>query len=326
MLSDKSEQRAVQANMVEISVIIPAYNAQEYVLATLNSLVAQDYPAWEAIVVNDGSTDQTLQILERLEDERITIVSTAHRGVSAARNYGLSLAKGSYVYFLDADDLLAVDALSRCRSILEWHPNFVAVYGEAFAFSDESEIAEHNGVAPLFSDRPVGNVMKAILRANFIACGSVVMARKDIIDKTQGFPRELKLGEDWALWVELAGLGDFYHLANPPLVFYRQHTKSASGRLVVDEFPMRAAMDHVYSLPAVTARFSHSELQSYRHSCEVSALLYSAQEFLKQCRWRDARGLYWEAVKQKPQELRAWILMACASMHYVPQFIRARLK
>ena len=325
MQNNHSARPASCTENVEISVIVPAYNAQDYILAALTSLVEQDFSAWEAIVVNDGSTDQTLDILATLGDQRIQVASTAHGGVSAARNHGLSIASGRYVYFLDADDLLAVDALSRCHVVLDRQPDVVAVYGEAFTFSGELDFAGQRGISPVFAARPGGNVMRAILQNNFIACGSV-MVRKEELDKTNGFSCDLSLAEDWALWVELACLGDFCYLPNPPLVYYRQHGNSAARTLVVDEFSMQAAIDHIFSLPAVTTRLSLLERQSYRRSSELSALLYAAQEQLKRYRWRDARVLYWKAVKHQPQDLRTWILLACAGLHYVPRFIQARLK
>ena len=97
-----------------ISVIIPAYNAQEYLRECLDSVLAQSFSDFEAIVVNDGSTDDTLKITEEYarKDPRIKILNEVNSGVSTARNIGIKSAKGTWVTFLDSDDILTPDALS----------------------------------------------------------------------------------------------------------------------------------------------------------------------------------------------------------------------
>lgn len=97
-----------------ISVIIPAYNAQEYLRECLDSVLAQSFSDFEAIVVNDGSTDDTLKIAEEYarKDPRIKILNEVNSGVSTARNIGIKSAKGTWVIFLDSDDILTPDALS----------------------------------------------------------------------------------------------------------------------------------------------------------------------------------------------------------------------
>lgn len=98
----------------KISVIIPAYNAQEYLRECLDSVLAQSFSDFEAIVVNDGSTDDTLKIAEEyaLKDPRIKIVSTMNSGLSCARNNGIANSSGEWISFLDSDDCLTEDALS----------------------------------------------------------------------------------------------------------------------------------------------------------------------------------------------------------------------
>lgn len=90
-----------------VSIIMPAYNVDEYIEESIRSIQAQTYPNWELIVVNDGSTDTTQAVVERLasQDSRIRLVTQPNGGVSRARNRGLELARGEYISFLDGDDL-----------------------------------------------------------------------------------------------------------------------------------------------------------------------------------------------------------------------------
>lgn len=95
-----------------VSIVIPLYNKENQIKRTIDSVINQEFGDFEVVVVNDGSTDNSLQIVEKYEDERIRIISQRNTGVSAARNRGINEAKGSYVLLLDADDCLLSDALS----------------------------------------------------------------------------------------------------------------------------------------------------------------------------------------------------------------------
>ena len=94
--------------MPKISVIIPVYNVEKYLSRALDSLIAQTHPDWEAVIVDDGSTDGTGDVLARFasRDPRVTVLSQANAGVSAARNLALDIAAGRYIRFVDADDTL----------------------------------------------------------------------------------------------------------------------------------------------------------------------------------------------------------------------------
>jgi glycosyltransferase involved in cell wall biosynthesis len=106
-----------------VSILIPAFNAEEWIADTLRSAVSQSWQRKEIIVVDDGSTDRTLDIARRFASEGVSIISHTNQGAAAARNKALSVSRGDYIQWLDADDLLApdkiarqIDALSRCRS------------------------------------------------------------------------------------------------------------------------------------------------------------------------------------------------------------------
>lgn len=111
-----------------ISVIIPAYNAQAYLRECLESVLAQSFSDWEAIVIDDGSTDSTARIAQTLSDRdrRIRVVSTPNRGVSAARNAALDMARGEWVTFLDSDDLLPAGALAEYARLADSGADIIA--------------------------------------------------------------------------------------------------------------------------------------------------------------------------------------------------------
>src|SRR5262249_54502311 len=106
-----------------ISIIIPAYNAERYIGRTLHSALKQTFRDIEVIVINDGSTDNTRLIVEKmaLKDNRVRMFNTANRGVAMARNLGIEKAQGSYVAFLDADDLWHPTKIERQFAALSAH-------------------------------------------------------------------------------------------------------------------------------------------------------------------------------------------------------------
>jgi glycosyltransferase involved in cell wall biosynthesis len=110
-----------------VSVIIPAYNAEKYILECINSVLLQTYKNLEVIVVNDGSTDQTTNLLNKLIDKRLVILNQENRGCSHAKNTGLKRAKGAFIQYLDADDVLSEDKIEIQVKTLRNSENSIAV-------------------------------------------------------------------------------------------------------------------------------------------------------------------------------------------------------
>lgn len=140
------------SNQELISVVIPIYNVEDYLSACLESLLAQTYPCWEAILVNDGSTDASAQIAETYcrKDHRFILLTQENQGQSVARNVGISSASGAYIYFLDSDDILASWIFEHWIQLFKKHPEIELVCSNAAAFST---------VSPLFSKSSSGMLM-----------------------------------------------------------------------------------------------------------------------------------------------------------------------
>lgn len=98
--------------MPQISVIIPLYNKEQYIEATIRSVLSQDYKDYEIVIIDDGSTDKSCQVVNSIKDDRIRLISQENHGVSASRNNGVMNSNGKYIFFLDADDALIDHALS----------------------------------------------------------------------------------------------------------------------------------------------------------------------------------------------------------------------
>jgi glycosyltransferase involved in cell wall biosynthesis len=117
-----------------VSIIIPAYNAQEWIADTIQSAVGQSWPRKEIIVVDDGSRDRTAEVARRFASKEIAVVSTRNQGAAAARNYGLHLSQGEYIQWLDADDILAPDKIERQLAALRQSDNSRILLSSPWAY------------------------------------------------------------------------------------------------------------------------------------------------------------------------------------------------
>jgi len=127
-----------------VSIIIPAYNSGKYLDETIQSAMQQTWPNKEVIIVDDGSADNSLEIAKKYQNDRVRVFGQANKGASGARNRGLKEAKGDYIQFLDADDLLAPDKIEKQLKAIGNDPNTMA-YGALVRFSKEAEMASQAG-------------------------------------------------------------------------------------------------------------------------------------------------------------------------------------
>ena len=103
-----------------ISIVIPLYNKEKFIKNTINSVLRQSYKDFELVIVDDGSTDDSVNIVKSISDSRIRIISKQNEGVSKTRNRGIIEAKGEYIFFLDADDYLVPEALNILYDLTRW--------------------------------------------------------------------------------------------------------------------------------------------------------------------------------------------------------------
>ena len=126
--------------MPKVSIIIPCYNYGNLILETINSILNQSLQDWEAIIVDDGSTDNTFTVCKDINDPRVKIIRQDNLGISVARNTGINKSYGDFLQFLDADDLIQHDKLKIQSEYLDDHPEVDVVYGEVrYFYSDNPE-------------------------------------------------------------------------------------------------------------------------------------------------------------------------------------------
>jgi glycosyl transferase family 2 len=208
--------------MPDVSVVVPTHNRRRLLGQTLRSVVAQREVDLEVVVVDDGSADGTGATVAGLRDDRVRLVRHERpRGVSAARNRGIAEARGSWVAFLDDDDLWAPDKLA-CQLAAASS----AGAGWAYAGAVEVDAAGRllGGHPPPFP----GELLAGLRRRNLMPAGSSnVVVRADVLAATGGFDPALRHLADWDLWLRLAGLATPAGIP-APLVAYRLHDGQAT--------------------------------------------------------------------------------------------------
>lgn len=214
---------------IMFTVIIPARNAADYIGATLHSLRLQSLGGFATYIIDDGSTDETANIVQMFiagnNTSRFSLHKGTAEGVSKARNIGLAMAKTPYVLFLDADDLLAVDALERFASALNDTDN-VAALGQILRIDqDGTPLVSHDN-RDLVPDE---DQLAALIRKNYIVNGGAFAIRTDVAQSSGGYAEGLRFGEDWEFWCRILLAGQVTLVQGEPVLNYRQIATGANN-------------------------------------------------------------------------------------------------
>jgi glycosyltransferase involved in cell wall biosynthesis/peptidoglycan/xylan/chitin deacetylase (PgdA/CDA1 family) len=213
------------ANPPRTSVIIPARNAAKTLAEALDSLLAQSDPDWEALIINDGSTDATADLIEDYvsQDRRFVGLHGKGFGVSSARNLGLASANGQRVLFLDSDDWIDHRFLTLMNSALDTAPDADLAYcGYARIMPDgQQQLIEAD---PLIAQAPF-----EMLSRHCAPAIHAVLLRRHILSLVGGFDPDLRTCEDWDLWQRIARLGGSWVPVKGLFSFYRTSVDSLSG-------------------------------------------------------------------------------------------------
>lgn len=196
----------------KVSIIIPTYNYGRYINGLIANLQEQSYENWEAIIVDDGSTDNTEEQVERYGkgDDRIIYLRITNRGCAGARNAGLELATGDFLHFLDADDLMSKEKLRLQLEQALTLPPDVITYTNLVYFEDrfpDRHYPDFNMKGIEWMPKFDGNdltMLEVLVRNNFTAVSSPLVSRKFVLDNNLSFDGRLDSKEDWLFWIECA--------------------------------------------------------------------------------------------------------------------------
>jgi glycosyltransferase involved in cell wall biosynthesis len=254
--------------MPTLSVVIPAYNAECTILETIASIQKQTFSDFEIILINDGSTDRTLEILQTVRDERLKIFSYENGGLPVARNRGISHSTGEFIAFIDADDLWTPDKLELQLAALQQYPEAGVAYSWTYFKFDKEEYSYADN-STFFE----GNVYADLLIRNFLHNGSNPLIRKEAIESVGLFDPTLKSCEDWDYYLRLAAIWSFV-LVPKPQIIYRQSSSSMTSKIDVMEKYLLIVINRAFSTAPL-------ELQSLKKKSLSWVYKYAAQQYLK---------------------------------------------
>lgn len=246
-----------------ISIVIPAFNAASVLGGALRSVQQQQYPHFQAVVVDDGSADGTAKVARPFveQDRRFALLQQPNRGVSAARNAGVAAACGEWIAFLDADDLWLANKLARQVQCLHDSPDANFIFSNYYVWDGQRDLRLR------YADRkhfPMGDFTHRLIGFNLLGI-STVMVRRDLLSRVGLFDSDLDPAEDWDMWLRLAEAGCRARGIREPLARYRIWPGSASNQ------SLRMAQATVRVLHARLAQCSLSTWRrAYRRSLAVA--------------------------------------------------------
>jgi GT2 family glycosyltransferase len=215
-----------------LSVVIPAFNAASTIRSAVASTLRQTLPVLEVIVVDDGSTDATAQIVGAQSDPRVHLISQANGGPSAARNAGIAAARGEWVAFLDSDDLWLPRYVETATVALTAASNPGFVYTDAYVFDvQRGQIRVQpamDAIVPPPPDRE--RFLIELLRRNFVFTSAAVPAA--VLAAVGGYDETLRLAEEYDMWLRILIAGFDAVWMGGPLAIYRMHPAQTSRQIL----------------------------------------------------------------------------------------------
>jgi len=207
-----------------ISIVIPSYNQAKYIAYNLDSILAQTYNNFEVIFIDDGSKDDTAEIVKAYteRDSRIKYFHQTNSERAVARSYGISLSQGKYVCLVDSDDTWCEDKLEKQLKVMESDKDIVLCYASVNRIDPENRPLK---TASRQQKGYSGEVLKKLLMRNFIP-SVTPMIRKDVLEKVGEQVTEFIPYEDWDFWLRIAKHGKFFHIEEP-LGNYRLHPQQS---------------------------------------------------------------------------------------------------
>ncbi|MGL6342538.1 MAG: glycosyltransferase family 2 protein [Waterburya sp.] len=264
--------------MPKVSIIIPTYNSAKTIEETIASIQQQSFTNWELIIIDDGSQDNTVDVIKNIVEPRLQIFVYENGGVGIARNRGIAQATGEFITFLDADDLWTCDKLTLQIEALKQNPQAKVAYSWT-SYIDEQGKFLFSG--PRFYYR--GNIFKELLQKNFLLSASNILIHRDVLELVSGFTPEFSYAADWDFYLRLAQNFDFA-LVPQYQIFYRQSGNSMSSKIEDMKEQCLYALDQTFEVAA-------QELMYLKNRSHSNFYLYCADLYRKKIKFNDYKSL-----------------------------------
>ncbi len=282
-----------------VSVVIPVFNGEKTIRETIESVLNQTLTDFELVVINDGSQDGTLDIVERIPDSRIQVFSYPNVGQSTSRNRGIEIAKGDYISFIDADDLWTPDKLEAQLQALQANPKAGVAYSWTDWIDESSQLLGKGSY-----NTEQGAVFTKLLLNDFVANGSNVLIRRQALTEVGGFDPSVTPAEDWDLWLRLAARYEFVAVRSPQIL-YRISPNSASFNVWKMEASSLQVIDKAFAVAPESLQYLKQQCLGNRYKY----LTFKAIEgYPERSKGIAAIRFLWNAIKNDPSLLQAKVI------------------
>ncbi|WP_165021098.1 glycosyltransferase family 2 protein [Dysgonomonas sp. ZJ279] len=239
------------------SIIIPLYNKENYIKKTISSVLGQTFTDYEVVIVDDGSTDNSLSVLSNFQDDRIKVYSKENGGVSSARNFGIEKAQGKYIAFLDADDYWEEDYLQSVYNTILKFPNCqIFATAQTVLSNDGQTVNKCNN-----RDEDYFMINDYCSSASAFQTSGICAFKTSLVE-VGGFRDGVKRGEDIDCWLRLACNNKIAY-CNVPKVVYNLETENGANlsfSSIKESFPYTEWYDYSYENKAALMKYTTSML------------------------------------------------------------------
>ncbi|MEM9242479.1 MAG: glycosyltransferase family 2 protein [Pseudomonadota bacterium] len=297
--------------MITFSFVIPAYNYADYLPKTLDSILKQQGDDYEIIVVNDGSTDNTDEVMRDYLNRYNDIISyykQVNQGPAAARNFAVSKAKGAFIFALDADDCLTPSALHVLRQAIETYPDKDLIAGNHFSVWQDGRVKTKQ--QPKLSDNKEANFIAFIRKQVSIPCGTSIV-RREVFDKIQYYT-DIVGREDTVFVAQVLACYPAVMLDNP-IVKRMMHDDSFRYKL-----GEKGGYDLVIADKLFDPEIIPETLMPYKKEYKSRLCLAFFRNEYKAGHYKAARKWYYLAIKTMPRHVFHW--------NYLSKFLKSKLK
>lgn len=293
-----------------ISIITPTFNRSQFIHYAIRSVITQTISNWELLIIDDGSTDNTKNIIEPyLTDPRIKYFFQENQGQAAARNNGLRHSRGEFVCFLDSDNLWYPEKLKVQHEAMKSRPDIDVVYGDGDTINESGVV-----ISTANMKRYSGRITEKLLKDNFVSFNTA-MVRAASIKGIGGFDESVRFGDDYDLWLRLSAKSQFLYI---PRVFsqYRvmsdQISSNKEARFSSNEATIKRFLSKnpgILNQRAINRGFSAFYVRRGRYRLGEGEYLIALRDFLKALRYTPFCVSTWRALAK-------WILFSVGVGHF----------
>jgi len=305
-----------------VSIVMPAYNSARHIGRAIESVLRQTYETWELIIVDDGSTDDTSDVVKGFADDRIEYVRTKNGGASAARNAGLDKARGEVVAFLDSDDVWYADKLAVQMATFRKSPEVVLTYCNYDRIDGSGRRLESHRFS--LAKLPQGRRLDPLLVRSALGPATAIAIRRDTLDACGRFDVELPVSEDWDLWWRVALRGELRYVSRA-LAAYRVHAGTLSERYDLLQRCDRIVIGRMFSDAELGRRFPAGKLQRLRNRAEAIRLYNAGSGHLRAGNPKHAAASFLESMRTSMHDIRQVVMLAVSVIFMLPLVNRKRL-